>query len=212
MNLFWFLHLVNPPGLAFCFSGIAIRFVRRSAIDTNHLLGGKCPGSTRRGTLARYCWAGMQPFALGFARRLGLQFHSGTVFADRGYHQNNRTVERLASEDSLAILVPTKKPKGGELSEQQKQSNRTLSAIRAVVEHPFRVIKAAIRFHQGSLSRTQEEHRANRDLVCAGQPVAGTQAIVAPRGRGAPVMRDRWGKYPDSCGQRSKFACFSSFL
>ena len=68
------------------------------------------------------------------------------VFADRGYHQNNRTVEHLQAEDGLAILVPTKKPKGGELTEQQKQSNRILSAIRAVVEHPFRVIKQQFGF------------------------------------------------------------------
>jgi IS5 family transposase len=68
------------------------------------------------------------------------------VFADRGYHQNNRTIEHLAREDGLAILVPTKKPKGGELTEQQKQSNRILSAIRAVVEHPFRVIKQQFGF------------------------------------------------------------------
>ena len=68
------------------------------------------------------------------------------VFADRGYHQNNRTIEHLASEDGLAILVPTKKPKGGELTEQQKQSNRILSAIRADVEHPFRVIKQQFGF------------------------------------------------------------------
>jgi transposase, IS5 family len=68
------------------------------------------------------------------------------VFADRGYHQNNRTIEHLASEGGLAILVPTKKPKGGELTEQQKKSNRILSAIRAVVEHPFRVIKQQFGF------------------------------------------------------------------
>ena len=68
------------------------------------------------------------------------------VFADRGYHQNNRTLEHLASEDGLAILVPTKKPKGGELTEQQKKANRILSAIRAVVEHPFRVIKQQFGF------------------------------------------------------------------
>ena len=68
------------------------------------------------------------------------------VFADRGYHQNNRTIEHLASEDGLAILVPTKKPMGGELTEQQKKSNRILSAIRAVVEHPFRVIKRQFGF------------------------------------------------------------------
>ena len=68
------------------------------------------------------------------------------VFADRGYHQNNRTIEYLASEDGLAILVPTKKPKGGELTDQLKESNRILSAIRAVVEHPFRVVKRQFGF------------------------------------------------------------------
>jgi len=68
------------------------------------------------------------------------------VFADRGYHQNNRTLEHLQTEDGLTILVPTKKPKGGELTEQQKQSNRLLSSIRAVVEHPFRVIKRQFGF------------------------------------------------------------------
>jgi IS5 family transposase len=68
------------------------------------------------------------------------------VFADRGYHQNNRTLDHFASEDGLAILVPSKKPKGGELTEQQKKSNRVLSAIRAVVEHPFRVIKQQFGF------------------------------------------------------------------
>jgi IS5 family transposase len=68
------------------------------------------------------------------------------VFADRGYHQNNRIIEHFASEDGLAILVPTRKPKGGELTEQQWQSNRILSAIRAVVEYPFRVIKQQFGF------------------------------------------------------------------
>ena len=68
------------------------------------------------------------------------------VFADRGCHQNNRTIEHLQAKDGLAILMPTKKPKGGELTEQQKKSNRILSAIRAVVEHPFRVIKRQFGF------------------------------------------------------------------
>jgi len=69
-----------------------------------------------------------------------------SLHATHGYHQNNRTIEYLAAEQGLAILVPTKKPKGSELKEQQKQSNRILSAIRAVVEHPFRVIKRQFGF------------------------------------------------------------------
>jgi len=39
------------------------------------------------------------------------------------------------------VLTPTKKPAGGTLSKEQKAFNRLLSAIRAVVEHPFRVVK-----------------------------------------------------------------------
>ena len=39
------------------------------------------------------------------------------------------------------MLTPTKKPAGGKLSKEQKAFNRLLSAIRAVVEHPFRVVK-----------------------------------------------------------------------
>lgn len=74
-----------------------------------------------------------------------LHGEESVVFADRGSHQNNRTIEHLASEDGLAI-VPTKKPKDGELTEQQKKSNQILSAIRAVVEHPFRVIKQQFGF------------------------------------------------------------------
>ena len=68
------------------------------------------------------------------------------VFADRGYHQNNRTIDHFACEDGLVILVPSKKPNGGKLTEQQKKSNHALSAIRAVVEHPFRVIKQQFGF------------------------------------------------------------------
>jgi IS5 family transposase len=68
------------------------------------------------------------------------------VFADRGYHQTNRTIDHFAGEYGLAILVPSKKTKGGELTEQQKKSNRVQSAIRAVVEHLFRIIKQQFGF------------------------------------------------------------------
>lgn len=47
------------------------------------------------------------------------------AFADRGYHQNNCTIEHLQTLGGLAILVP---------------------AIRAVVQHPFRVIKQRFGF------------------------------------------------------------------
>lgn len=68
------------------------------------------------------------------------------VFADYGYHQNNRIIEHFVSEDGLVILVRTQKPKSGELTKQQKKFNQIISAIRAIVEHPFRVIKQPFGF------------------------------------------------------------------
>ena len=44
------------------------------------------------------------------------------------------------------MLTPTKKPAGGELTEAQKAFNRMLSAVRAIVEHPFRVVKRQFGF------------------------------------------------------------------
>lgn len=63
------------------------------------------------------------------------------IVADRGYHQKNRTLDHLEAEDGRVVVTPDKKPPGGELTERQKQNNRALASIRAVVEHPFRVLK-----------------------------------------------------------------------
>jgi IS5 family transposase len=68
------------------------------------------------------------------------------VLADRGYHKTNRTIEHFRKEGELSILVPSKKPAGGKLSDEQKAFNRMLSAVRAVVEHPFRVVKRQFGF------------------------------------------------------------------
>lgn len=43
-------------------------------------------------------------------------------------------------------MTPTKKPQGGELSKEQKAFNWMLSAVRAVVEHSFRVVKRQFGF------------------------------------------------------------------
>ena len=63
------------------------------------------------------------------------------VLGDRGYHQKNRTIEHLEKEDDRFVLVPSKRPAGGELPENQKAFNRMLSSLRALVERPFRVLK-----------------------------------------------------------------------
>ncbi|MCL2345144.1 MAG: transposase [Desulfobulbus sp.] len=64
-----------------------------------------------------------------------------TIRIGREARKKNRTIEDFEKEGDLSILTPTKKPVGGKLTEQQKAFNRMLSAVRAVVEHPFRVIK-----------------------------------------------------------------------
>jgi IS5 family transposase len=81
-------------------------------------------------TMLKACLHGQETLALG----------------DRGYHQRNRTLEELEPEDGVCIVTPTKKPKGGELTEEQKRLNRMLSAVRAVVEHPLRVLKQQFGF------------------------------------------------------------------
>jgi IS5 family transposase len=68
------------------------------------------------------------------------------ALGDRGYHKTNRTIEHFTKEGDLSVLTPTKKPAGGELTEEQKAFNRMLSAVRAIVEHPFRVVKRQFGF------------------------------------------------------------------
>ena len=63
------------------------------------------------------------------------------VLADRGYHKTSRTWEHLELEEGVAIITPSKKPAHGSLSKREKRQNRQLSSWRALVEHPFRVIK-----------------------------------------------------------------------
>lgn len=50
-------------------------------------------------------------------------------------------MQRWFGYSDLSVLTPTKKPVGGELTEEQKAFNRMLLAVRAIVEHPFRVVK-----------------------------------------------------------------------
>jgi len=67
------------------------------------------------------------------------------VLGDRGYHKANRTLEHFGRKGGRSMITPTKKP-GAELTKAQKAFNRMLSAVRAVVEHPFRVINRQFGF------------------------------------------------------------------
>lgn len=68
------------------------------------------------------------------------------VLRNRGYHKTNRTIEHFDKEGDLSVITPSKKPKGAELTAEQKAFNRMLSAVRAIVEHPFRVVKRQFRY------------------------------------------------------------------
>jgi IS5 family transposase len=68
------------------------------------------------------------------------------VLGDRGYHKANRTIEDFAMEGQRCVLTPTQKPAGGKLTDAQKAFNRMLSSVRAIVEHPFRVMKRQFGF------------------------------------------------------------------
>jgi hypothetical protein len=163
-------------------------------------------------------WFGYSDPAMEEARHdipLSRQFAGLDAFEDampdESTNQNNRTIEHLASEDGLAILVPTKKPKGGELTEQQKKSNRILLAIRAVVEHPFQVIKqqfcsTKVRY------RGLKKNTGQIVTPLALQSVDGTSSFDAYDSRGAPVMREMRRRTPVCHGQHAKFAHFSAFL
>ena len=68
------------------------------------------------------------------------------ALVDRGYHKKNRTIDAFQKEGNLSVLTPTKKPAGGTLTVEQKAFNRMLSSVRAIVEHPFRVVKRQFGF------------------------------------------------------------------
>lgn len=53
--------------------------------------------------------------------------------------------------ENVTVMMPTKKPKGGELTDEQKRQNKMMSSYRVVVEHAiggiklYRIVKERIR-------------------------------------------------------------------
>ena len=56
--------------------------------------------------------------------------------------------------DGIIVKMPTKKPKGKELTEEQKETNRSISSFRVLVEHAIggakrcRIVKDGFRCHK----------------------------------------------------------------
>jgi len=61
------------------------------------------------------------------------------VFGDKGYVNDKR--KRVARADGILWAVKDKRKRGRTLSSSQKKRNRKYGAVRAKVEHVFRVIK-----------------------------------------------------------------------
>jgi hypothetical protein len=60
--------------------------------------------------------------------------------------------------DGVCIVTPTKKPKNGKLTEEQKGLNRMFCVVCALVEHPLRLVKQLFGFinlrHRGLKKNT----------------------------------------------------------
>lgn len=134
------------------------------------------------------------------------------AFGDLGYHKAaNRTIGQFEKEGDLSVITPTKKPACGKLTDEQKAFNRMLLAVRAIVEHPFRVIGRQFGFTKVRY-RGLKKNTGQIVTLFALASVAGAQTIVAPLGRGSPVKREVRGRFLRSCVQQSNIACFASFL
>jgi IS5 family transposase len=68
------------------------------------------------------------------------------VFGDRGYVSDKR--KRAARADGICWAVKDKRKRGRDLSASQKKRNRKHGAVRAKVEHVFRVIKCQFAYRK----------------------------------------------------------------
>ena len=83
-----------------------------------------------------------------------------SVWVDKGF------VGITNEMDPKQVQIPHKKPKGGKLTQEQKQDNKLISSIRILVEHAIGGVK---RF--GCVSQIYRNRRGQDDqmmAVCAG--------------------------------------------
>lgn len=65
------------------------------------------------------------------------------ALGDRGYYDKTRVPDAVPDADATGPRwhVPFKRAKGRETTDEEKRINRILAGLRAMVEHPFRVLK-----------------------------------------------------------------------
>jgi IS5 family transposase len=70
------------------------------------------------------------------------------VLGDRAYTRNDRHLAADREPDEPVWAFPFKRKSGLELTAEQALLNRMLAPLRAVVEHPFRIIKRQFGYTQ----------------------------------------------------------------
>lgn len=68
------------------------------------------------------------------------------VLGDKAYTSKERSIFNRDSDVTWGM--PIKKPKGRELEEWEKEINRRLSSLRAIVEHPFHTLKCVFGYRK----------------------------------------------------------------
>jgi len=70
------------------------------------------------------------------------------VGGDRAYTRKDRNLATERQESEPVWAFPFKRKKGEDLSAEQALYNRMLASWRAVVEHPFRIVKRQFSYTQ----------------------------------------------------------------
>jgi hypothetical protein len=91
-------------------------------------------------------------------KQSGIRLHEDTLFVgDSGFQG--------ICDIHLFSAIPFKKPKGGELTEEQKEFNRSLAKYRIRIEHVNRRIKR-FKIFQHRYRNKQHKHLIRFTLIC----------------------------------------------
>lgn len=102
-----------------------------------------------------------------------------SVHGDGAYTSNVHNL--LASDPKLGPIwcMPFKRSPGKDLPEWKREINRGLSSLRAIGEHPFRILKRQFSFPESTLPGIVQEHSGHYHKVCTGQFIPAAATVVA---------------------------------
>ena len=102
------------------------------------------------------------------------------VSADRGYDypQVHKHLQQTLTEDWVALKSKPHQP----LDTWTRGLNHAIAKLRAIGEHPFRIVKRQFGYTKVRYRGLGEEHGSTDDTVCALQPVSGQANVTDIRG------------------------------